>query len=136
MDWPSTQEEIRKRRPPWEPLRPIRLYFISVAPPWGGAYFWDETKPDAVREGLFSALRERLGVAVQRCPDFRDLRLFPPPAARPVEVWINPPETRTTEETRGLAAARSGVLDRTKPGQLLSAHRSDLHWPSCLETPA
>ena len=61
---------------------------------------------------------------------------LPHPPARPVEVWINPPETRTTEETRGLAAARSGVLDRTKPGQLLSAHRSDLHWPSCLETPA
>jgi hypothetical protein len=31
---------------------------------------------------------------------------LPHPPARPVEVWINPPKTRATEETRGLAATR------------------------------
>jgi len=58
------------------------------------------------------------------------------PSARPVEVWINPPKTRATEETHGLAATRSGVLDYAGPGQLLSAYPSDLHGRSCLEHPA
>ncbi len=29
-----------------------------------------------------------------------------------------------------------GVLDQARPGQLLSAHRSDLHLRGCLEAPA
>ncbi len=61
---------------------------------------------------------------------------LPHPPARPVEVWINPPKARATEETHGPAATRSGVLDYAGPGQLLSAHRSDLHGRSCLEAPA
>ena len=61
---------------------------------------------------------------------------LPRPPARPVEVWINPPKTRATEETRGLAATRGGVLDPARPGQLLSAHPSDRHRPGCLEAPA
>src|SRR5438309_1081421 len=71
-----------KRKPPWEPLRPVRLYFVSVAPPWGGPYFWDETVRDAVREGLFAALHEALGVAVGSCREFRDLRMFLTPAVK------------------------------------------------------
>ena len=101
MNWQLTQQEIQtcrrceaeavsylrvpygeKRNPPWEPLRPVRLYFVSVAPPWGGAYFWDETNRDAVREGLFRALREPLGFAVTSCRQFRDLRLFLTPAVK------------------------------------------------------
>ena len=61
---------------------------------------------------------------------------LPHPPARPGEVWINPPKTRATEEAHGLAATRSGVLDHAGLGQLLSAHRSDLHGRSCLEAPA
>ncbi len=60
----------------------------------------------------------------------------PHPPARPVEVWINPPKTRATEETRGLAATRGDILDHVRPGQLISAHHSDLHRPGCLEAPA
>lgn len=72
----------QKRRPPWEPLRPVRLFFVSVAPPWGGAYFWDESQRDAVRDGLFAALREPLGVMVTSCRQFRDLGLFLTPAVK------------------------------------------------------
>jgi hypothetical protein len=61
---------------------------------------------------------------------------LPHPPARPVEVWINPPKTRATEETRGLAATRRGVLDYARPGQLLSTHCSDCQRPGCLEAPA
>ena len=95
MSWPPIQEEIRacrrcekervrhlrvppgdKRKPPWEPVRPVRLYFVSVAPPWGGAYFWDESRPDSVREGLFKALREPLGFEVTACRQFLERQLF------------------------------------------------------------
>ena len=101
MNWQSTQQQIQtcrhceaeavrylrvpcgeKRKPPWEPLRPVRLYFVSVAPPWSGAYFWDETERDAVREGLFTAFQEPLGIAVTSCRQFRDLRLFLTPAVQ------------------------------------------------------
>ena len=61
---------------------------------------------------------------------------LPHPPARPVEVWINPPKTRATEKTRGPAATLGGVLDHPSPGQLVSAHRSDLHERGCLEAPA
>lgn len=71
-----------KRFPPWQPARPVRLFFVSVAPPWGGAYFWDETKRDAVREGLFRALQEPLGVTITDCRQFRDLRLFLTPMVK------------------------------------------------------
>jgi uracil-DNA glycosylase len=99
--WASTQQSIQacrwceeqrirdlrvppgeKRTPPWEPVRPVRLYFVSVAPPWGGAYFWDETARDAVREGLFRALRTALNMRVTTCRQFRDLGLFLTPAVK------------------------------------------------------
>ena len=60
----------------------------------------------------------------------------PHPPALPAEVWINSPKPRVMKETRGLAATRDGVLDHARPRQLLSAHRSDLHWRGCLEAPA
>ena len=55
--------------------------------------------------------------------------------ALPAEVWINQPKTRATEETRGLAGTRGGVLDNARPGQLVSVHRSHLRWPGCWEAP-
>ncbi len=66
----------------------------------------------------------------------RFLAGLPHPPARPVEVWINPPTTRATEEIPGLAATRGDILDHTRLGQLISAHPSDLHRPGCLEAPA
>ena len=100
-DWESTQKEIQacrrcaerhvphlrvpateKRKPPWPPVPPARLYFVSVAPPWGGAYFWDETARDKVREGLFRALQKPLRTEVTSCRQFRDLRLFLTPAVK------------------------------------------------------
>ncbi len=101
IDWTSTQVQIQacrhceqervlylrvptgeKRRPPWEPLPPVRLYFVSVAPPWGGAYFWDETARDEVRKGLFRALRKPLNADITTCRQFRELRLFLTPAVK------------------------------------------------------
>jgi len=61
---------------------------------------------------------------------------LPSPPARPVEVWINRPKTRATEETRGFAPARGGILDRVTLGHLGSAYCSDLRRPGCLEAPA
>ena len=103
-DWATIQTEIQscrfcesrqvphlrvpcaeKRHPPWEPLRPVRLYFVSVAPPWGGDYFWDETKGDDVREGLFNALRalpRPLDHIIANCRQFRDAHLFLTPAVK------------------------------------------------------
>ena len=71
-----------KRKPKWKPVRPVRLYFVSVAPPWGGAYFWDETGRDAVREGLFTALRESLTEEVSNCRRFWEMRFFLTPAVK------------------------------------------------------
>lgn len=104
MDWMTTQQEIEtcrlceiehvanlcvpcseKHHPPWEPLRPVRLYFVSVAPPWGGDYFWDESKGDDVREGLFKALRslpKPLDGVIDTCRQFRDARLYLTPAVK------------------------------------------------------
>ncbi|TMQ30298.1 MAG: hypothetical protein E6K65_05815 [Nitrospirae bacterium] len=101
MDWQSIQQTIQncrrceaesvaylrvpceeKRKPTYEPIRPIRLYFVSVAPPGGGAYFWDETNRDAVREGLFTALRKPVGAAIDSCRQFRDMQFFLTPAVK------------------------------------------------------
>jgi len=58
------------------------------------------------------------------------------PPARPEAVWINASKPSAAEETRGLAATRGGVLDHARPGQVFSAHRSDLDRRGCVETPA
>lgn len=99
--WPSIQQEIQKCRvcekegiphlcvpneekckPKCDPLCPVQLYFVSVAPPWGGAYFWDETNRDAVREGLFRAIEESTGKTIINCLQFRELRFFLTPAVK------------------------------------------------------
>lgn len=71
-----------KRKPPHEPARPVRLYFVSVAPPWRGAYFWDETKRDAVREGLFTALKPAFGMEIGNCEEFLVNHFFLSPAVK------------------------------------------------------
>src|SRR5215813_1958655 len=60
----------------------------------------------------------------------------PHPPAHPVEVWINPPQTRATEETSDLAATRGGVLDHLRPEALVLGHRSHLRQLECSEAPA
>jgi integrase-like protein len=63
-------------------------------------------------------------------------RGLPQPPARLEAVWINPPKSPATEETRGPTPTRGGVLDHARPGQVFSAHRSDLDRRGCLEAPA
>lgn len=101
MDWQSIQQAIQscrdceakavpylsvpsggKRKPLLEPMRPVRIYFVSVAPPWGGAYFWDESRRDAVRAGIFRALGAVLGEEIVTCRQFRDMRFFLTPAVK------------------------------------------------------
>ncbi len=72
----------QKRNPSWEPIRPVRLYFVSVAPPWGGAYFWDETKRDAVRGGLFTVLQGAFDTEIKNCEKFLANHLFLSPALK------------------------------------------------------
>lgn len=100
-NWSSIQESIQKcrvceenriphLRVPFEkkcmpkdaPSFPIQLYFVSVAPPWGGAYFWNETKLDPVREGLFSELKEPLKRTIDNCLQFREFHFFLTPAVK------------------------------------------------------
>jgi hypothetical protein len=71
----------RKRKPPIPPPEHTRLYFVSVAPPWGGAYFWDESRHDAVRDGLFHALR-LAGENVHTCSDFVKRGFYLTPAVK------------------------------------------------------
>lgn len=71
-----------KRHPPYTPLQPTKLYFVSVAPPWGGGYFWDETVRDALREGLFRALFCATGQKFTSPQAFRDAGFFLTPAVK------------------------------------------------------
>ncbi len=61
---------------------------------------------------------------------------LPRPPARPVEVWINRPKARATEEILEVAPIDGGALDHAITRRILSAHSSDLHRPGCLEAPA
>lgn len=72
----------RKRHPQFDPPQPTRIYFVSVAPPWSGAYFWDESRADAVRDGLFDALRRSLGEPLRTCADFHRLGFHLSPAVK------------------------------------------------------
>lgn len=95
MEWPLVQTQIdncrrceqeavrylvvpsgQKRHPPYPPPVPTRLLFVSVAPPWGGDYFWDESKHDKVREGLFSALATATGQQFNSVRAFREAGYF------------------------------------------------------------
>jgi uracil-DNA glycosylase len=71
----------RKRHPPFSPPTPTRILFVSVAPPWGGDYFWAEGRPDAVREGLFQALNG-IGNSIRTCQDFWSARYFLVPGVK------------------------------------------------------
>jgi uracil-DNA glycosylase family 4 len=53
-----------------------------VAPPWGGAYFREETKRDAVREGLFAALHKAIGVEIETCEQFLNNHFFLTPSVK------------------------------------------------------
>jgi hypothetical protein len=74
---------------------------------------------------------DRLEVLVLAHPE-RFPAGLPHPRGRPLEVWINPPKSRATEETRGPSAD----LDHASLGHLISAHHSDVRRPGCLEAPA
>ena len=71
----------KKRHPSFLPLQPTRLLFISVAPPWGRSYFWDDTRPDSLRRGLFDAL-QNAGQSISTLSEFRDQGYFLVPAVK------------------------------------------------------
>ena len=101
MSWERTQQKVqycrlceeervkylsvpanRKRKPPIPPPLDTRLYFVSVAPPWGGAYFWDESRRDGVREGLFRALRLAGENGIHSCSEFVKRGFYLTPAVK------------------------------------------------------
>lgn len=59
-----------KRHPSYPPPQPTKLLFISVAPPRGGSYFWDEAARDNLRDGLFEILEEATGVKFESVHQF------------------------------------------------------------------
>ena len=83
-----------KRHPSFPPPQSIRLLFISVAPPWGGSYFWYKPPPDSLdnpppddglRNGLFRTLNEALkktGQSISTLSEFRDQGYFLVPAVK------------------------------------------------------
>ena len=71
-----------KRHPPYSPPEGTRIFFVSVAPPWGGDYFWDETKPDKVRQGLFTALYRATGENFSSASDFQSAGYFLVPGVK------------------------------------------------------
>jgi uracil-DNA glycosylase len=71
-----------KRHPPYSPSEATRILFISVAPPWGGDYFWDETKPDKVRQGLFTALCRATGENFSSVSEFQSAGYFLVPGVK------------------------------------------------------
>ena len=138
-DWESIQKQIQacrrceenrvryvcvpsgeKRRPPWEPVPPVRLYFVSAAPPRGGAYFWDKAARDAVREGLFRALRKPLDTDVTTCRQFRDLRLFLTPAVKCPSASANKDHAPSRYAVRNCAGFLRAELTAAKPERILA----------------
>ena len=97
--WETTQNEIeecrcceegkvpylvvpeKKRHPPFPLSEPTCLLFISVAPPWGGSYFWDDTQPDGLRKGLFKAL-QKAGHSISTFSQFRKQGFFLVPGVK------------------------------------------------------
>jgi putative transposase len=130
----------------YRPAFPDRFGSIQDARAHGQSFFtWYNTEHHHSGLGLLTPADVHHGLAEQRVAARATVLAtayathperfpagLPHPPARPVEVWINPPKTRATEETRGLAATGGGVLAHAGPGQLLSAHCSDLHRQACL----
>ena len=112
-----------KRKPPQEPVSPIRLYFVSVAPPWGGAYFWDETRRDAVREGLFMALHEAIYVDIKTCEQFLDNQLFLTPAVKCPSSKNNRDRQPSPLAMRNCASFLRDELSAAKPERILALGR-------------
>ena len=146
MDWESIQQAIQncrtcevesvphlsvpcegKRKPTWEPVRPVRLYFVSVAPPWGDAYFWDESKRDAVRKGLFTALRKPLDIVVNNCAQFRDIRLFLTPAVKCPSTKSNRDHQPSRLAVRNCANFLRDELVAAEPERILALGRVPFH---------
>lgn len=71
-----------KRHPIKPPPSPTKLLFISVAPPWGGAYFWDESKPDGLRKGLFEAIEAATSEHFKCMEEFWNAGYFLVPAVK------------------------------------------------------
>jgi len=69
-----------KKHPSVEPTN-VKVLFISEAPPASGAYFYDETRADGLREKLFRSLRET-GLEVQTLRDFLDYGFFLVPTVK------------------------------------------------------
>lgn len=101
MDWITTQSLIdncrlcetdqvpnlqvplqRKRHPPYSPPQPTEILFVSVAPPWGGDYFWDESRRDRVREGIFKALLQATTIEITSVMKFRASGYFLVPSVK------------------------------------------------------
>ena len=144
-DWTSIQKDIQgcrrceeprvpylrvpgseKKQPPWEPVPPVRLYFVSVAAPWGGAFFWNESARDAVRDGLFRALRKPLGTDVTTCRQFRDTRLFLTPAVKCPSAKAKRDQSGdndhapSTNAVRNCAGFLRSELNAAKPERILA----------------
>ena len=84
---PYLEVPEKKRHPSFPPPQPTRLLFISVAPPCGGSYFWDDTRPDGLRKGLFEALNKdevlkKTGQRISTLSEFREQGFFLVPAVK------------------------------------------------------
>jgi uracil-DNA glycosylase len=61
--------KAEKHYPPYAPPKPTKLFFVSVAPPFGGKYFWAE-QPNGLRRGLFDAIAQATGQLCISLSDF------------------------------------------------------------------
>lgn len=142
MDWQSIQQTIQtcrrceaesvahlrvpsgeKRKPPRQPVRPVRLYFVSVAPPWGGAYFWDEAKRDAVREGLFTALQGTIDAEIRNCETFLANHLFLSPSVKCPSTSEGKDHPPSREAVRNCANFLLNELLAAEPERILALGR-------------
>ena len=134
----------------YRPTFPARFGSIQDARMHCHAFFiWYNTEHHHLSLGLLTPADVHHGLAQERVaartavlarayaahPE-RFLCGAPHPPARPVEVWINPPQTRVTEEASGLAAPRGGVLDHPRPEALLSRYRPTFATSECPTAPA
>jgi putative transposase len=113
----------------YRPMFPERFGSIQDARAYCHRFFtWYNTEHHHSSLGLLTPADVHHGLAEERVvaraaalarayathPE-RFLHGAPHPPARPVEVWINPPQTRAREEASGRAATRGDVLDHPRP---------------------